>query len=94
MRGLTASLSAKFEPAQFDTSVRLLGSDAIDGQKRRAYRESALALVRNAHGLLSNNPLLISLVKNPIASGKLSAAMRRLDSSLTRLEANISRCCS
>jgi hypothetical protein len=70
-----------------------LGSEDLDEQARRAQRESALAQVRNAQAALANNPLLISLAKNPIASDRVSAALRRLDSSLTRLEANISRCC-
>ena len=93
MKSLLDSLGAKFDSAEFDASIRLLTSTDLDDRARRAQRETALAKVRNRQGLLDNNPLLVSLVKNPISSGRLSTAMRRLDSSLTRLEANISRCC-
>jgi len=71
--------------------VLMLAAPDIDDKERRARREAALAQVRSTRSLFTSHPLMASLAKSPIASGELSAALRRIDNSLNRLDANISR---
>jgi len=88
------SLASRFDPSSFDTPVLMLASADIGDKERRARRESALAQVRSTRAIVSGHPLVASLARSPIASAELSAALRRVDNSLVRLDANISRSCA
>jgi len=89
-----SSLAARFDPVLFDALVQGLIAPSTDDKARRKLREDALAQVRSTRSLFSSHPLMVSLAKSPVAAAELSAALRRVDNSLNRLDANISRSCA
>ncbi|MEI7461365.1 MAG: hypothetical protein WCK15_18305 [Pirellula sp.] len=92
LREMTANAKGKFDKNAFSSILVQLGNDKLDANQRRAFREQALMKVRSVQSVLSNDPILIGLQENPISKA-IAKTARQLGSSLTRLEANISRCC-
>lgn len=89
---LLLNATSKFDKNAFSSILIQLGNDKSDANQRRAFREQALMKVRSVQSVLSNDPILIGLQENPISKA-IAKTGRQLGSSLTRLEANISRCC-
>lgn len=85
-------LKLRFDPLAFDTALHNLMDTTMDAGKRRAAREAALAVVHSNQAILSKHPYVKKLLANPAAKGQFSLGYRRMQSALTRLEANISRC--
>lgn len=92
MEGILTGLKNRFDPMAFDNDIVALNDDSADDKALRAARESALSKVRNYQSVLAKHPHVKKLLQNPAAKSEASVAYRRMQSALTRLEANFSRC--
>lgn len=89
-----SSLLTRLDATAFDVPVQHLIAPGLNDAQRRGHREEALAAVRSMRNLFRSHPLMASLARSPVATAELSAALRRVDNSLDRLDANISRSCA
>ena len=92
LSGLLDGLKTKFDPNVFEGVLRALSDPRADDNQRRAAREAALAKVRSVQATLTQNPQIVLLLSNPAAKSEFSVGYRRLQASLSRLDANVSRC--
>lgn len=94
LNDMLIGVGAKFDENAFHGVIVPLAAQGIKDAQRRGYREEALTKVRAVQAMLGSNPQVQSLLKNPIAPTQVSLSYRRVESALSRLDANISRCCS